>query len=106
MNAAKLLPRLTRRNYVTSTANRISTSRVSTMTRSAASRPTVLSIPARQTLIQTSRRAYSSEGAPPAASGGGAWSPLFTALLVFGVGATGYGLYVSMFFYLFAQNIS
>jgi len=42
--------------------------------------------------FQPGKRAYSSEGD----RSGGFWSPLFTALLVFGVATTGYGLYASI----------
>jgi len=53
------------------------------------SRPTLTS---RKTwlahVVQPHKRTYSSAGA----RSGGFWSPFFTALLVFGVAATGYGL--------------
>lgn len=48
--------------------------------------------PALTNAFRSSRRAYSTEGST--SQGGGLWSPLFTVLLVFGVAATGYGLYV------------
>ncbi|KAF5356961.1 hypothetical protein D9756_006584 [Leucocoprinus leucothites] len=91
MNAARLLPRLqtTARSYGTSSSSRMSARPAMTMRFTA--RPT-LSATKRAFLPHTSRtssRAYSSDGG----RSGGIWSPLFTALLAFGIAATGYGIY-------------
>ncbi|KAL9709556.1 hypothetical protein Ac2012v2_007295 [Leucoagaricus gongylophorus] len=82
MNIQRLLPRLqsTARSYVATSTNWPSMSSRLTST----SRKTWIS-----NKFQPGKRAYSSEGD----RSGGFWSPLFTALLVFGVATTGYGLY-------------
>ncbi|KAJ3560148.1 hypothetical protein NP233_g11025 [Leucocoprinus birnbaumii] len=94
MNVARLLPRFqsTARSYATSSPSRMSTvGQRPTMTMRPAPRP--LAQTSRQALfsgsLRAGRRAYSTEGG----QNGGYWSPLFTALLVFGVAVTGYGLY-------------